>query len=104
MIRCAGCLLALGWLFPALAAPASNTLSHSVGTELVLPLVRCPSGCAGIRIRNTPRGPYPAGELWLECAPQQAMETNGPLIWREVTTPSQSGEPEGNQRTIRVGQ
>lgn len=38
MIRCAGCLLALGWLFPALAAPASNTLSHSVGTELVLPL------------------------------------------------------------------
>ena len=29
------------------------------------------------------------------------METNGPLIWREVTTPSQSGEPEGNQRTIR---
>lgn len=42
MIRCAGCLLALGWLFPALAAPASNTLSHSVGTELVLPLGSLP--------------------------------------------------------------
>ena len=56
MIRCAGCLLALAGS-SRVAAPASNTLSHSVGTELVLPLVRCPSGCAGIRIRNTPRGP-----------------------------------------------
>lgn len=62
MIRCAGCLLALGWLFPALAAPASNTLSHSVGTELVLPLGSLPEG--GVLVSGSeilPGGPYPAG-------------------------------------------
>ncbi|MFQ2212838.1 DUF1496 domain-containing protein [Aeromonas caviae] len=105
MIRCAGCLLALGWLFPALAAPASNTLSHSVGTELVLPLGSLPERVCWYQDQKYSQGArIQQGDLWLECTPQQAMETNGPLIWREVTTPSQSGEPEGNQRTIRVGQ
>ena len=42
MIRTAFCLFALGGLFPVLAAPASNPLSHSVGTDLVLPLGSLP--------------------------------------------------------------
>ncbi|KMY38662.1 hypothetical protein AL345_19760 [Aeromonas caviae] len=88
-----------------MAAPASNTLSHSVGTELVLPLGSLPERVCWYQDQKYSQGArIQQGELWLECAPQQAMETNGPLIWREVTTPSQSGEPEGNQRTIRVGQ
>ena len=57
MIRCAGCLLALGWLFPALAAPASNTLSHSVGTELVLPLGSLPERVCWYQDQKYSQGP-----------------------------------------------
>ena len=99
------CLLASLWLIPALAASKTTVVGESASPELVLPLGSLPERVCWYQDQKYSQGArIQQGELWLECAPQQAMETNGPLIWREVTTPSQSGEPEGNQRTIRVGQ
>ena len=105
MIRCAGCLLALGWLFPALAAPASNTLSHSVGTELVLPLGSLPERVCWYQDQKYSQGArIQQGELWLECAPQNVQESNGPLAWREPAVLQPLEEDASNKVTIRVGQ
>ena len=105
MIRCAGCLLALGWLFPALAAPASNTLSHSVGTELVLPLGSLPERVCWYQDQKYSLGArIQQGDLWLECGPQNALESNGPLAWREPAMYGPVDEGATSRETIRVGQ
>ena len=78
MIRTAFCLFALGGLFPVLAAPASNPLSHSVGTDLVLPLGSLPERVCWYQDQKYSLGArIQQGDLWLECGPQNEQESNG---------------------------
>ena len=105
MIRTAFCLFALGGLCPVLAAPASNTLSHSVGTELVLPLGSLPERVCWYQDQKYSLGArIQQGDLWLECAPQNVQESNGPLVWREPAVLQPLDEDASNKVTIRVGQ
>ncbi|MDM5077686.1 YnjH family protein [Aeromonas media] len=100
MIRTAFCLFALGGLLPVLAAPASNPLSHSVGTDLVLPLGSLPERVCWYQDQKYSLG----ADLWLECGPQNDQESNGPLAWREPAMYGPVDEGATSRETIRVGQ
>ncbi|MBS4640289.1 YnjH family protein [Aeromonas media] len=105
MIRTAFCLFALGGLFPVLAAPASNPLSHSVGTDLVLPLGSLPERVCWYQDQKYSLGArIQQGDLWLECGPQNEQESNGPLAWREPAMYGPVDEGATSRETIRVGQ
>ena len=105
MIRTAFCLFALGGLLPAEAAPGSNTLSHSVGTDLVLPLGSLPERVCWYQDQKYSLGSrIQQGDLWLECGPQHEQESNGPLAWREPAISEPVDEGVVNRETIRVGQ
>ena len=105
MIRTAFCLFALGGLLPVLAAPASNPLSHSVGTDLVLPLGSLPERVCWFADQKYSEGArILQGDIWLECGPLNDLESNGPLAWRSpaVVLPATRGAKD--QKTISVGQ
>ncbi|WP_429167310.1 YnjH family protein [Aeromonas rivipollensis] len=105
MIRTAFCLFALGGLLPAEAAHESNTLSHSVGTDLVLPLGSLPERVCWYQDQKYSLGSrIQQGDLWLECGPQNEQESNGPLAWREPAIYEPVDEGAVNRETIRVGQ
>ena len=105
MIRTAFCLFALGGLLSVQAAPASNTLSHSVGTDLVLPLGSLPERVCWYQDQKYSLGSrIQQGDLWLECGPLNDLESNGALAWRSpaVVLPATRGAKD--QKTISVGQ
>ena len=105
MIRTVFCLFALGSQLPVLAAPASNPLSHSVGTDLVLPLGSLPERVCWYQDQKYSLGArIQQGDLWLECGPQNEQESNGPLAWREPASYEPVDEGAANRETIRVGQ
>ena len=105
MIRTAFSLFALGGLIPAEAAPGSNTLSHSVGTDLVLPLGSLPERVCWYQDQKYSLGSrIQQGDLWLECGPQNELESNGPLAWREPQRVSDGVGKATKSGTISVGQ
>ncbi|MBV7470981.1 YnjH family protein [Aeromonas sp. sif0611] len=105
MIRTVFCLFALGGQLPVLAAPASNPLIHSVGTDLVLPLGSLPERVCWYQDQKYSLGArIQQGDLWLECGPQNDQESNGPLAWREPDIYELVDEGAANRETIRVGQ
>ncbi|MCH7372879.1 DUF1496 domain-containing protein [Aeromonas sp. MR16] len=103
MIRSLFCLLALSALTPALAAP--NTLTQSVGTDLVLPLGSLPERVCWYQDQKYFQGArIQQGDVWLECGPQHVLESKGPLAWHEPQLRRPAAEESGNRETIRVGQ
>lgn len=105
MIRTLFCLLALSALAPAQAAPVSNTLSHSAGVDLVLPLGSLPERVCWYQDQKFSLGArIQQGDVWLECGPQNEQESNGPLAWREPQVYQPAAKGSSNRETISVGQ
>jgi hypothetical protein len=44
------------------------------------------------------------GDSWLECGPQNELESNGPLAWREPARASHVADKAAQRSTISVGQ
>lgn len=90
------------WAEPARVQTPSR---HSVGTELVLPLGALPERVCWYQDQKYSLGArIQQGEGWLECGPQNELESNGPLAWREPQPRQPVAEGSDNRETIRVGQ
>lgn len=100
-----GCLL-LVWLgsATAVAGPADVTRVQA-GTELVLPLGSLPERVCWYQDQKySPGARIQQGDSWLECGPQNTLESNGPLAWREPERASHAAGKAANSSTISVGQ
>ena len=108
-------LLASLWLAPALAASKTTVVGESASPELVLPLGSLPElvlplGSLPERVcwfadqKYSEGARILQGDIWLECGPQNDLESNGPLAWRSpaVVLPATRGAKA--QKTISVGQ
>lgn len=103
MIRSLFCLLVLSAPSPVFATPAP--LTHSVGTDLVLPIGSLPERVCWYQDQKYSQGArIQQGDVWLECGPQNAQESNGPLVWHEPQLYQPAAEGSRNRETIRVGQ
>ena len=99
------CLQASLWLAPALAASKTTVVGESASPELVLPLGSLPERVCWYQDQKYSLGSrIQQGDLWLECGPQNALESNGPLAWREPAVLQPPGQESSNKTTIRVGQ
>ncbi|MFM5566661.1 DUF1496 domain-containing protein [Aeromonas veronii] len=99
------CLLASLWLTPALAASKTTVVGESASPELVLPLGPLPERVCWFADQKYSEGALILqGDIWLECGPQNDLESNGPLAWRSpaVVLPATRGAKD--QKTISVGQ
>ncbi|MFM5656656.1 DUF1496 domain-containing protein [Aeromonas veronii] len=99
------CLLASLWLAPALAASKTTVVGESASPELVLPLGSLPERVCWFANQKYSEGArILQGDIWLECGPQNDLESNGPLAWRSpaVVLPATRGAQD--QKTISVGQ
>ncbi|WP_442878904.1 YnjH family protein [Aeromonas sp.] len=105
MIKFGLCLFAVGTVASVMAAPGQTPLSHSVGTDLVLPLGSLPERVCWYQDQKFSLGArIQQGDVWLECGPQNAQESNGPLAWREPQVYQPAAEGSSNRETISVGQ
>ena len=107
MIKFVFSLLVLVGATGALADPArvQAPSRHSVGADLVLPLGSLPERVCWYQDQKYSLGArIQQGDLWLECGPQNDLESNGPLAWREPAVLQPPGQESNNKTTIRVGQ
>jgi hypothetical protein len=102
MIKFGLCLFAVSGLASVMA---QTPLSHSVGTDLVLPLGSLPERVCWYQDQKYSLGArIQQGDVWLECGPQNVQESNGPLAWREPQVYQPAAEGSRNRETISVGQ
>ncbi|WP_323972305.1 YnjH family protein [Aeromonas hydrophila] len=100
-----------GWLLLALLGGATGTgvaaepKRAEVGAELVLPLGSLPERVCWYQDQRYSLGArILQGDSWLECAPQNELESNGPLAWREPQRVSDAAGKATKSGTISVGQ
>ncbi|CAD7559292.1 YnjH family protein [Aeromonas hydrophila] len=100
-----------GWLWLALLGGATGTgvaaepTRAEVGAELVLPLGSLPERVCWYQDQRYSLGArIQQGDSWLECAPQNELESNGPLAWREPQRASHEVGKATKSGTISVGQ
>lgn len=100
-------LFALAGIAGALADPVKvqTPARHSVGADLVLPLGSLPERICWYQDQKfSPGARIQQGDIWLECAPQDPQESNGPLAWREPQLYQSAPQGAPNRQTIVVGQ
>ncbi|MFU1556127.1 YnjH family protein [Aeromonas bestiarum] len=100
-----------GWLLLTLLGGTAGTgvaaepKRAEVGTELVLPLGSLPERVCWYQDQKySPGARIQQGDSWLECGPQNALESNGPLAWREPERASHAADKAANSSIISVGQ
>ncbi|MFQ2292721.1 MULTISPECIES: DUF1496 domain-containing protein [Aeromonas] len=99
------CLLALLWQTPAQASLKTTVVDDSAATELVLPLNALSERICWYQDQKYSQGArIRQGDTWLECGPQNELESNGPLIWRSPVEASAEPARDKNRQTITVGQ
>jgi hypothetical protein len=100
-----GCLL-LVWLGSATAvAGPADVKQAQAGSELVLPLGSLPERVCWYQDQKYSLGArIQQGDSWLECGPQNELESNGPLAWREPARASHVADKAAKRSTISVGQ
>ena len=88
------CLLALLWQTPAQASLKTTVVGDSAGTELVLPLNALSERICWYQDQKYSQGArIRQGETWLECGPQNELESNGPLAWRPLQEEREKSAP-----------
>lgn len=99
------CLL-LVWLGSATTTIDATELKRAeAGAELVLPLGSLPERVCWYQDQKYSLGArIQQGDGWLECGPQNALESNGPLAWRESERASDVAGKVATSSTITVGQ
>ncbi|MBW3806739.1 DUF1496 domain-containing protein [Aeromonas jandaei] len=98
-------LLASCWLLPVHAATDTRVAGEGSSTQLVLPLGSLPERVCWFQDQKFSQGArILQGDIWLECGPQNDLESNGPLVWRSAATVLPATRDDRQQKTISVGQ
>ena len=99
------CLLTSLWLVPALAATKTTIAGGIASPELVLPLGALPERVCWFADQRYSEGArIMQGDIWLECGPHNALESNGSLAWRAPAVVRPATRGVNDQQRISVGQ